>query len=80
MRILTRVTAVVRQALAVRLRSRSQRLALAELMAINPARLDELGIDLIAVREAMRRPRPEANEAKRSPGVVPACVTSGDYA
>jgi len=35
-------------------RSRSQRLALAELMALSPARLEALGIDVLTVREALR--------------------------
>ena len=67
MGIFKQVAIVVRRALAAQSRSRSQRLALAELIAFNPARLDELGIDLITVQEAMRQPRPDPTQ-KRSTG------------
>jgi hypothetical protein len=55
MSIVSQVFLLVQQASSAFSRRRRQRLALAEMLQLGPARLEALGVDAFAVREALQR-------------------------
>lgn len=55
MSIVSQVFLSVQQASSAFSRRRRQRLALAEMLRLGPARLEALGVDAFAVREALQR-------------------------
>lgn len=65
MGIVSQILSPVRRGIARALQRRRQRLVLAEMMQLGPARLETLGVDVLAVREALRQdvPRAEGHDA-----------------
>lgn len=67
MSIVSQVFSSVQHASSAFARRRRQRLALAEMMRLGPARLEALGVDAFAVREALQRDARPAVGARGEP-------------